>query len=309
MLALFAVTVPAFTLIGGGGHAFAPLTRALHPRMDLELTPQLIEFGCDESLWKEVRNKQALLDMADNEVQCRKRIDFLKRAVEQGDDGAAPARKAARTMKPFELYGEVPEGIDVAAVEALLAERVEMKKARDYDAADRLQAELVAMGIYVNDRQRTWSKALNPSGGFSLKGPAPEGVDVAAVEALLEKRRAAKKQRQFDTADELQAELTTMGVFINDKEKTWMARKEGRPKTSADAPFTLSGPAPEGVDVSVVEGLIAKRSELKKVRDFEGSDQLQKELLSMGVYVNDRARTWEQAQWVKKQGEDAPPTE
>ena len=45
------------------------------------------------------------------------------------------------------------------------------------------------------------------------------------------------------------------------------------------------------------------------MRDFEGSDQLQKELLSMGVYVNDRARTWEQAQWVKKQGEDAPPTE
>ena len=43
MLALFAVTVPAFTLIGG--HAFAPLTRALHPRMDLELTPQLIEFA------------------------------------------------------------------------------------------------------------------------------------------------------------------------------------------------------------------------------------------------------------------------
>ena len=46
--------------------------------------------------------------------------------------------------------------IQVAAVEEKLARRVELKRSRDFEAADALQAELLAMGIWLNDRQRTW---------------------------------------------------------------------------------------------------------------------------------------------------------
>jgi hypothetical protein len=41
------------------GRAFSDVRRCLAPRMDLELTPTLIEWGCDAELWKETRNKQA----------------------------------------------------------------------------------------------------------------------------------------------------------------------------------------------------------------------------------------------------------
>ena len=299
-------TAVAGLLIGGHG-GFATTSRLTMPRMQesLALTPQLIELGCDEALWSEVRNKQALLDMVDNEEQCRKRIEFLKRAVATGDDGSAPSRKQARLAQPFTLFGEAPEGIDVAAVEALLAERVEAKKVRDFERADEIRAQLLTMEVYINDKQRSWSKAKTPSGGFSLKGPAPEGVDIAAVEAILEERTLAKKARDFGKADELQEQLTAMEVFVNDRERTWQARKEKREIKNL-GPFTLVGAAPAGVDVSAVEALLAQRVECKKARDYDGSDKLQATLLKMGVYVKDRDRTWEAAQWVEAAAEEAP---
>ena len=107
MLSLFA-TAPALLI---GGHGFAGV-RCLAPRMDLALTPKLIELGCDEALWSEVRNKQALIDMEDNEGQCRKRIEFLKGAVAGGDDASSRPARPARPDGPYELRGEAPEGVD-----------------------------------------------------------------------------------------------------------------------------------------------------------------------------------------------------
>ena len=45
----------------------------------------------------------------------------------------------------------------MADVEALLAQRVEAKLKKDYAAADGLQAQLEGMGVFCNDRMRTWS--------------------------------------------------------------------------------------------------------------------------------------------------------
>lgn len=295
MLALFA-TVPALLI---GGHGFAG-ARCLAPRMqELALTPKLIELGCDEALWSEIRNKQALLDMEDSEEKCRKRIEFLKSAVASGDD-SSQARPARRPDGPYELKGEAPEGVNVEAVQSLLARRLDAKKERDFETADELQAELLAMGIYVNDKQRKWEKAKAASGGFSLDGPVPEGVDEAVVAAMLEKRREAKRAKEFDAADQMQSELLAMGVWVNDKTKTWSATKDRQPKG-----YKLVGEVPEGVEVEAVTALLAKRVEAKKARNFDESDRLQKELMVMGVYVNDKARTWEQSKWAKEKAAEA----
>ena len=46
-----------------------------------------------------------------------------------------------------------------AVVDALLARRTAARKEKDYDTADALQAELKALGLYVDDKKRTYGAA------------------------------------------------------------------------------------------------------------------------------------------------------
>ena len=51
----------------------------------------------------------------------------------------------------------MPEGFDRAPVEALLKKRAKAKRDRDFATADDLQKQVVALGVYLNDRKRWWS--------------------------------------------------------------------------------------------------------------------------------------------------------
>lgn len=184
--------------------------------MDLELTPTLIEWGCDAELWKETRNKQALLDLgeAGDEEKGKARIAFLQRAIEKAGTVA--------TQSDFRPKGRMPEGLDLAAVESILLRRVEAKKARDFVAADALREEALQLGLLLNDRQRTFESV---DGGFLPSGDLPQGLDVAAVDALLARRAAARKEMDYDTADALQAELKALGLYVDDKKRTYGTAK------------------------------------------------------------------------------------
>ena len=113
------------------------------PRTEMKLTPTLMEWGVDAELWGATRNKQAcftsidrisrqctmhthmhtrttsqaLLDLADagDEAKARERITFLKKAVKGGHTKA--------NDRPYAVTGVVPTGVDVAVVEAKLAQR------------------------------------------------------------------------------------------------------------------------------------------------------------------------------------------
>ena len=151
----------------------------------------LASFGCDDELWSKIRSKRALLELSrKGDVEAgRERIAKLRDAIAREEVDAAakgsdaptaeqkeaaakrPARKGSKPRAPragsgskakpltdgYTLSGEPPAGADVAAIEKLLAERVEAKLARDFDKADGLQATLVEMGVFCNDRMRTWS--------------------------------------------------------------------------------------------------------------------------------------------------------
>jgi cysteinyl-tRNA synthetase len=207
----------------------------------------------------------------------------------------------------YSLQNLAPADMDVQAVEAMLAKRAEAKSARDYEVADVLQADLKAMGVFIDDRKRTWVVAAANSGGYVLMGEAPAGVDLADVEATLGKRREAKNAQDFDKADQMQEELKALGLYVDDKKMTWGQSKNDASKGKVEPKtFSLVGPSPEGVDVEAVEAILAKRVQAKKAREFEASDALQAELLKMGVYVNDKKRTWEEAKWVKAGGKKPP---
>lgn len=145
---------------------------------DWPLPTILAEWGCDDELWSKIRAKRRLLQLANSgdEEEGRARIAKLKAAVaaeavaNASKEGAAKAKVPNRShakesggggAKPlsdgYSLDGEAPAGVDVASVEKLLADRVAAKLAREYGTADALQEQLEGMGVFCNDRQRTWS--------------------------------------------------------------------------------------------------------------------------------------------------------
>ena len=82
------------------------------PRTEMKLTPKLIEWGVDAELWRETRNKQALLELAEagDEAKARERIAFLRKAVAGGH--------TKTNDRPYVVKGAVPAGEAQAEAEA-----------------------------------------------------------------------------------------------------------------------------------------------------------------------------------------------
>ena len=139
-----------------------------------ELTPILIEWGCDEDLWRETRSKGALLELAKagDEAKGRERIALIRASMKMGSTPKASKASRPAADRSYKLKGTPPAGVDISAVEELLSRRMQAKKDKAYDTADALQAELKEMGVWVNDKARTWEEAKGQS-GYSLRGAAP----------------------------------------------------------------------------------------------------------------------------------------
>ena len=81
----------------------------------------------------------------------------------------------------------------------------------------------------VDDKTLTWKlkeKRSDPADGehghdYVRTDEGGTKVALGKVHRLLAARLAAKRTRDFDTADKLKAELTQLGVFVDDKMKTW----------------------------------------------------------------------------------------
>ena len=86
----------------------------------------------------------------------------------------------------------------------------DLNKAADPAEAGALAARLVASGrlLGILDRQpEDWFRWTPPGGGSS---------DDAEIARLIEERNAARKSRDFATADKVRATLTAMGVILED---------------------------------------------------------------------------------------------
>ena len=136
-----------------------------------------------------------------------------------------------------------------AQIHALLAERLQAKKSRDFEKADAMRETLRAAGVEVFDRDKLW-RAIPPPEGMggppSQPQPPPsknsqlqyhrapddhQPVDVAAVEALLDERLQAKMQRDFVRADQLRDTIRQQhNVEVHDNDRTWhVSRGVGMP--------------------------------------------------------------------------------
>jgi cysteinyl-tRNA synthetase len=149
--------------------------------------------------------------------------------------------------------------VDEGAIIALLDQRSQAKKTRDFETADAIRDDLLQnYSVGVDDRERTWRTGCSSSGsgmrfgggggrergggGRRQRDFGPNGHDYilspdagestssfseAEIHAMLAERLQAKMNRDFSVADSIQIDLINEGVFVHDGMKEW--RADGTP--------------------------------------------------------------------------------
>jgi hypothetical protein len=131
---------------------------------------------------------------------------------------------------------------ELQQVEELIRRRGVAKSYGRYEEADALADELFDLGVELDDKARKWwfvyaKRGAQPAGGGG--GRRSRGHDyvrdarddydlhpekLERIESLLGIRLAARKARDFERADMLQAELRGLGVEVDEKAKQWYVR-------------------------------------------------------------------------------------
>jgi len=188
--------------------------------------------------------------------------------------------------------------------EAYVTERVEersvAKKNRDFDTADSIRDELSAQfDIAIQDKLKQWSVG----GDFGPDGPSPKsrGVyvrrgggelteeEVDTINKLIMERYHAKKDRDYDTADDIRDHLrNTYNIQLDDKSSEWHVDSAEFVQVSDPGTAEVSQ-----YDIDIIAAKIAERHVYKVNRDYESADAIRDELNEkFGVQLDDRTKEW-----------------
>ena len=137
--------------------------------------------------------------------------------------------------RPYMLQGEA-EGVDVEAVERVLAKRSHLRANGDFGAADSLRRQLLnEHGVSVLDRQRIWRRGQRPAMGekrevegvrYALQSDVDtNAINFEKLEAKILRREELRRERRYDKADELLHELERVGVTVYERSRVSRRRK------------------------------------------------------------------------------------
>lgn len=254
-------------------------------------------FSRADDLRKQLRDGGVAVDDKDMTYRFLPRAPTTHDYVRQ-DDGAV-------TINPN----------DQAQLDGLLFERMMAKKKRDYDAADRVQDLLKGAGVYVDDRTRTYEiRVPRPK-----REELPEKVYARSIEddsnialaphdyeqlvARLQARQRAVRHRDWSSArairDELDAVAGQCGcrLVLDDDAGTFRfsTSKAKAPRHRDDEithEYTREEEGCSRDDGEAIDALLTARVRAKRCRDFGRADELRDELRALGVFVDDRRRTF-----------------
>ncbi|KAL3936459.1 MAG: hypothetical protein SGBAC_008224 [Bacillariaceae sp.] len=183
-----------------------------------------------------------------------------------------------------------------------LAERLQCKLKRDYNTADRLQAELLKEGVVLNDKKRLWradGAAFDEFAPrqYSQSEHSKPSTDADQIQAMVTERSKAKSERLYSKADQIRDTLfDQFQVSIDDKRAEWSVGGDfGEPQRRNQRTFTRFEKAPgcpESENDDAIQKLLDDRDAARATRKFDVADAIREELMGMNIFVDDRNRQW-----------------
>lgn len=176
--------------------------------------------------------------------------------------------------------------------------RQQAKKDRNFESADKIRLDLAQrFDVTINDKQKLWSigglmeelggAMGKPRGTYTRRG----GGDLTAEEEeailkMLSDRYHAKKQRNFDVADEMRDELQRIhNVKVDDRSAEW------RVDTNDFVMSGVNGLSAE--EVQFIDVKLKERFDFKRERNYEDADGIRDVLREkFQVQIDDRTKEW-----------------
>ncbi|GKY91845.1 hypothetical protein MPSEU_000156100 [Mayamaea pseudoterrestris] len=249
---------------------------------------------------------------------------------EMGGSGPRPSGRAERPERRRKsFYEQSPysaqiDEADVDQIARMVAKRMRCKEKRQYDEADAILKELTDdYNVQVDDRLREWSvggdfgeeanqqremSEAYKSRGYTKSASSKSLSDAneEIVTQLVEERVQAKKNRNFDLADDIRDRLLEeFGVYIQDKSKLWSVGGDFTSEgggTRNDAMYTRVGGGGETVtdeDLATITEMVISRSKARKDRNYDESDAISDMLYEKyKVKTDDSNKQW----WIETDG-------
>mmetsp|Transcript_44952 Transcript_44952/g.66140 ORF Transcript_44952/g.66140 Transcript_44952/m.66140 type:complete len:685 (-) Transcript_44952:38-2092(-) len=223
--------------------------------------------------------------------------------------------------------GPTPASVNESDIHALIARRLQAKLSRDFRTADRIQNDLMDLGVYVHDKMKEWRADGVPFDGadfgnagrggkrerrgdrnrpYEKSEYSEDSSEENYISQMVQERSQAKRNREYDVADDIRDELKdSYNVFIDDRIREWSVGGNFGEEHNTQREFnekmrfrgftksTKSLDLPEGIEEEYVQAQIDARGDAKKNRDYDTADQIRDDLLNQyDVHLNDKTKEW-----------------
>jgi len=234
-------------------------------------------------------------------------IDDRARQWSVGGDFGPDHSPATNQDQPYKQssYSMPIESEEILAkIMQAVEERGQAKKDRNYAVADAIRDDLETnYNCNVNDRAREWSvggdfgdEQANSAHNGRKQGWTRRGggdiseAETAVVSSMLEERIQAKKERDFNTADQIRDDLyLNFSVKVDDKSQEWRVMSD----TYVLSPLNNGQLNFDAETMTYVEGKLAERNDAKARKDYDTADDIRDELRNKyAVTIDDRTREW-----------------
>jgi cysteinyl-tRNA synthetase len=192
---------------------------------------------------------------------------------------------------------------NLSEIEELINQRLAARKSRNYQEADNIQNLLKErFNVEINDKKREWRIrshfSKNDAGGLiTMAATSLPSSNIDEIQALVNERDAARKRRDFQTADEILADLfETYNVQVEDKLRQWSVGG----KFNSDGPkgkeWTYLREDADNLseeEEQRIHQLLTERKVAQSDRNYDVADRIRDRLMQeFSVRLNDKLYEW-----------------